>query len=378
MDERVVQFRIGVMILASVIIAAILVVMFGEGPQLFKRKYIVKIRADEAAGVTGKTPVRRRGILIGRVREVEFDEASRGVIISAEIDADQRIRENEVCMVISGLLGEAELDFIPPESEALSAKVLEPDTLISGVVRHGPGEVIGNLEGRLAEAASGVAATSEDLRVVIRQVGQLLKDNEGRINNIVAKTEGSMDVIQEAVGNVNDLVSDPELREQLKEALSEAPQMIRQTRETLARMNNTIDLVDRNLKHIEGFTRPLGERGEPLISEIEQAATKLDRLMGEVLVFSEALNSSDGSLSQLINNPDLYQNLNRAAANIEDLTRQLKPIMHDARVFTDKIARHPELLGVRGAIQKNAGTKGVPRFNTQNTPALWTEPRWGQ
>jgi phospholipid/cholesterol/gamma-HCH transport system substrate-binding protein len=111
------------------------------------------------------------------------------------------------------------------------------------------------------------------------------------------------------------------------------------------------------------------------VSEVDDAAAKLDRLMGELLVFSEALNTGEGSLGQLITNPDLYQNLNRAAANIEELTRQLQPVVHDARVFTDKIARHPELLGVRGALQKNAGTKGVPRFSTPNTPALWTQER---
>jgi phospholipid/cholesterol/gamma-HCH transport system substrate-binding protein len=51
----------------------------------------------------------------------------------------------------------------------------------------------------------------------------------------------------------------------------------------------------------------------------------------------------------------------------------MKPIIHDARVFSDKIARHPELLGVRGAIQRNAGTKGVPRFSGENQPALWVQ-----
>ncbi len=36
---------------------------------------------------------------------------------------------------------------------------------------------------------------------------------------------------------------------------------------------------------------------------------------------------------------------------------QLKPILDDARVFSDKIARHPETLGVRGALQRNPGIK---------------------
>jgi phospholipid/cholesterol/gamma-HCH transport system substrate-binding protein len=83
------------------------------------------------------------------------------------------------------------------------------------------------------------------------------------------------------------------------------------------------------------------------------------------LTFSKSLNNPEGSLGQFINNPDLYQSLNRAAVNIEELTLELEPILHDARVFSDKIARHPELLGVRGAMQRNAGTKSLPRFDSE-------------
>jgi len=32
-------------------------------------------------------------------------------------------------------------------------------------------------------------------------------------------------------------------------------------------------------------------------------------------------------------------------------------------VFSDKIARHPELLGVRGALSSSPGVKGVPRYH---------------
>jgi phospholipid/cholesterol/gamma-HCH transport system substrate-binding protein len=49
--------------------------------------------------------------------------------------------------------------------------------------------------------------------------------------------------------------------------------------------------------------------------------------------------------------------MNRAAKNIDELTRQLKPILDDARVFSDKIARHPESLGVRGVIDRKPGIK---------------------
>ncbi len=67
MDERVMQFRVGVMFLATLIIAAILLVMFGKLPSLTGRHYTIQIRFRYAPGVTSDTPVRKSGVLIGRV-----------------------------------------------------------------------------------------------------------------------------------------------------------------------------------------------------------------------------------------------------------------------------------------------------------------------
>ena len=80
-------------------------------------------------------------------------------------------------------------------------------------------------------------------------------------------------------------------------------------------------------------------------------------MVEQFVLFGKALNRREGSLGQLVNNPDLYQNLNAAAANVEQLTRRLRPIVEDARIFTDKIARDPGVLGVRGALKKNSGIK---------------------
>ncbi len=67
-------------------------------------------------------------------------------------------------------------------------------------------------------------------------------------------------------------------------------------------------------------------------------------------------------MGRLIRDPDLYEKLDRTMGNVQQLTQDLRPIISDMRVFSDKIARHPEMLGVRGALERNAGTKGVPQI----------------
>ena len=59
MDERVMQFRVGVMLLATLIVTGILLVMFGKLPKLIGRNYAVYVRFDYAGGITKGSPVRR-------------------------------------------------------------------------------------------------------------------------------------------------------------------------------------------------------------------------------------------------------------------------------------------------------------------------------
>ena len=82
--------------------------------------------------------------------------------------------------------------------------------------------------------------------------------------------------------------------------------------------------------------------------------------------------NGDGTLKKLINDPSLYNHLNEAACQVTKLLPKLEPILRDVNVFTDKIARHPESLGVRGAISPSSGLKESP------TPLPVPGPAWNK
>ena len=65
-------------------------------------------------------------------------------------------------------------------------------------------------------------------------------------------------------------------------------------------------------------------------------------------MLTQALNNREGTIGQLIHDPQLYENLNRLMCNanqvfvqVNELTLRLRPVVDDARVFTDKVAREP-------------------------------------
>jgi phospholipid/cholesterol/gamma-HCH transport system substrate-binding protein len=66
---------------------------------------------------------------------------------------------------------------------------------------------------------------------------------------------------------------------------------------------------------------------------------------------------TDSTVYRLLNDPGLYNNLNTIACGLARMMPQLDRILKDLEVFADKIARHPEALGVGGAVRPGSGLK---------------------
>jgi phospholipid/cholesterol/gamma-HCH transport system substrate-binding protein len=387
------------MVLSTMIIAGILVLLFGDARSVVRGSYPIYIHFNDAPGVSDGTPVRKSGILIGRVASVKFAPQG-GVIVEAKIDGDVKLYHNEVPQVSGSLLGgDVVIQFVrrdapppgprrapnpgapdkaaanpndaatvltsqpvadpalDPKAPPPAAKQVQPGEFIEGTVAPNAFEVISNLQNDLGTAVNALSAAGTEVGKVASNINRILESNDDQINRIVNKTEETLDLFQRALGNVDSVFGDEEIRDNIKSMLRDMPELLADTRGTVNTIRTTVESVDRNLRNLEGLTGPLGERGEGMVTRIDQTIARLDDLLGEFSDFGRKLNSGEGSLGQLMRNPDLYQHLNAAATNIEHITRDLKPILADVRVFSDKIARHPESLGIRGAIQRSPGTK---------------------
>ena len=65
MNERVMQFRIGMFVIVAGLVLTMLLVWFGESPTLFRGHRYVVVHYDEAPGVAEGIPVRKSGIRVG-------------------------------------------------------------------------------------------------------------------------------------------------------------------------------------------------------------------------------------------------------------------------------------------------------------------------
>ena len=110
MDDRVMKFRIGVMVLGAVLVAVILVMMFGRISSPFQRIYTICVKFPSVSGLSAGAPVRKNGIRIGEVSKIEL-AADDQVLVTLRLNANYRIGQDETCWLRKSLLGDAWLEF---------------------------------------------------------------------------------------------------------------------------------------------------------------------------------------------------------------------------------------------------------------------------
>ena len=183
---------------------------------------------------------------------------------------------------------------------------------------------------------------------------------------MIGEADEMMQLAQQTLIASNDLLGDPKLRDQIKQTIGEMPAVLKETRTTVEQISGTFASLEHNMQNIEGLTKPLGERGPGLVAEFDASMKKLDLLSDNMLRFSQELNDPKGSLGAVLHDKELYQHVNHMAKNLDELSRDLKPILNNVAIFTDKIARHPSDLGVRGALKKDSGLKDNPSDDGRN------------
>jgi phospholipid/cholesterol/gamma-HCH transport system substrate-binding protein len=310
------------------------------------------------------------------VGKVAFADNDTGVIVTAEIDQGRHLYSNEQCKAVSPLLmGDASLEFVTIANFQGEKVEIKPGAVLQGSVAADMTGSIAGLQRQAAQTLATLDTAGRDMHTVLTRVDRLVERNEERITRMIAEADETMQLLQKALAASNDILGDPKLREQIKQTISEMPAVLKETRGAVEQIGGTFASLERNMQNIEGLTKPLGERGPMLVDEFDASLKKLNLLSDNMLRFSQELNDPQGSLGALLHDRELYQHVNHVAKNMDELIRDLKPILNDARVFTDKIARHPELLGVRGAIKKDAGLKDSLSNNGPETDVPETR-RW--
>lgn len=381
MEERQLQFRVGLFVLTAFAISLGLVIRFGDIQKYWEETYSLALQFETAPGITTGTPVRLNGIPIGQVREVLLDDLQPGVLVVVDIREEHTLRKDSRPTIIRSLLGDATIEFSPGQS----TEALPPNKRVPGLTPQDPMEIVQRLELNVSKTLATFEETSQEWKQVGRSLNDLMATREGKLDDVIERTATALAEFTLAMKNANETIvatneflNDPEMQKQLRETMRTLPLIADETRQTLLtaretiattqevvastrtsidKVNQNLDKVNANLDQVQAATAPLAAHSKNMVARLDGSLLQMESLLTELNTFAKLVNKEDGTLHQFVSNPALYKNLNQSVVTLTVMLDNLEPTLRDARIFADKIARHPEILGVGGAISGSAGIK---------------------
>lgn len=416
MDETKLRFGVGVLVLSAIGVAVILTFLFGAFPTVLARNYTLTVDIDSAAGINTNTPVLRDGVRIGRVTKIQLRPEG-GVQLTLAIDSNRQLSRAYVPKIGSSSLvtGDAKLEFQrdltlalenldgqaapgttpvprnrqwdPPEEELLASFYGDGDYIRSSHTPDDPLSAISGLENDMREtlqavqrAGAAMENAGQSVNELAGSVRSIIGDNESNIRDVAANANRALTEFHDAMASIRAITDDPQLKTQLSEALrtlpgvlNEAEAALRGTRTTMERFDqvgvtaeealgnvgDTVMTLQRTIGNIERFTEPLGDRGDEFAGQLFTTLTNLDAALNQINQLGDLVNNSNGSLRRLIEDDEIYYQVKRTLSNIEQASVRIRPILDDVRSFTDKVARDPGQLGVRGALNPRPAGLGI-------------------
>ncbi|MBM3963471.1 MAG: MCE family protein [Planctomycetes bacterium] len=419
MDDNGYRFGVGVLVLASAIIGVLLIAFFGAVPKFWVERYRFTVNFPSAPNVGVDTPVRKNGVLIGRVAKVELrKQLNGGVDLLLEIDREFELRVGETARIKTGSLisGDSIIEFVEPddrelltrfdgwsgsprdgvldEKEAAASQAIigAQDFVAKGEVVPDPLEAVGDLVGlanslqRVAEKLDNVLTVAQDAvggtNTPIREVTESFRDTLDNINSTVS-----------TINRIGSQVERAELPKLVASALDEVPVLFKRASETLVQLERTLkgfeefsisleglgkefdgvgDSVRSALKNaneaienIAEITEPISQKSDVLANNVVRALANIEALATDLRVFANRLNSSNGTIARLVDDPTMYGKVNdtldairNVSGNVELVSRRLQPVIEDVRILADKMARDPGQI-VRGAFSGRPVGAGV-------------------
>ena len=266
-------------------IADLCILVYGinylKGINLFKPASYFYVKFQNVNGLTKSSPVYADGYKVGLVRELYYDYDAPGNVV-AEIDVDPELR-------------------IPKGSSAELAA-----------------EMLGGVRMNLLLANN----PRERYQIGDTIPGYLNNGMMEKVANMMPQIEQMMPKLDSILSSLNAVLANPAI-----------PASLKNIEELTANMNATSKqlkvLMSNDIPQLTGKLNTIGDNFIAMSDNLKQidyaaAMQKIDSTLANVRTLTDKLNSKDNTVGLLLNDPQLYQNLNATTANAASLLEDLK------------------------------------------------------
>ena len=274
--------------IALVAIVGILIMYFGinflKGINLFSSNNYYYMTFEDIQGLGASTPVYADGYKVGTVDAVDFDYGQTGPIkVKADINKELRIPKGSQAEIVKDLMGNIQVNLLLANNPR---ERIEPGGIIPGAVNDGA---------------------------------------LGKVSAMVPTIEKMLPKLDSILGSLNVLLADPALAASLHNIQTITSDLTVSTKELntlMAGLNKQVPGMINRANGVLDNTQKLTSNLASL--DVQGTLDKVNETLESAQTFANNLNSNKGTLGLLMNDPQLYNNLNATMRDADSLVVNLK------------------------------------------------------
>ncbi len=317
MQDHKRNLAVGVFVLIGCLALAGLVLAFSSIATVFKSGYTIQVRMEHAHGLGEGRVVHYRGLRVGEVEEIRFDEELNQVIARVRIREPINIPAGAMLFAAPATFGEVFADIRVPTDREDMPGYLPQDG--SGVIpgRSAPPQLIPpelaeQLEQTL-EGLSGVKDLVENLKLMTEQ-RRLADVRAGRVPPNLNTT---IERIDESVAK---LASDENV-EHLNESLARMRRASQSLQQTMEKADVLIERLAVTNENVNAAVIDVQERSAALMSQLTDDAIVLERLLTNADAVVAGVRRGEGTMGRLLRSDQFHRELELTLMQVRQAMR---------------------------------------------------------
>lgn len=292
------ETKVGILAVVAIAIL-ILGYSFLRGNDVFSREMTLYTVYDRVDGLTESKPILVNGYQIGRVSKMELQQDGR-ILTEFKVNRDYAVPANTVALLSStDLLGGKAIVFELGDS-AVYAK--DGDQLPAGIQKN------------IMEQVEPIQKKAQDIAAVLDSVlnsvnNTINKDFQRDFNRSINSIANSLQNLEGITRQLDGLVVSE--RNRISHIVANVESITGNLKENNERIGNV-------LANLDSITDQVAK------ADFAQTLTSANKAMADFQSITDRINQGQGSIGMLLNDEQLYDNLNQASKNLEELIADMK------------------------------------------------------